>query len=114
MTFNFFSGSEETNDYEFEVLDTEETISKFKELCQHELTFSNNENKCWFYLVSYYLFKNGYEIKEFPKVLARTPINPNDFTYKERRNKIITAEDDDKGTVRYVTRRAFVSGLHLK
>ena len=83
MTFNIFSGSEETNDYKFEVFDIEETIAKFKDLCQPEVTFSNNENKCWFYLVSYYLFKNGYEIKEFPRVLSRPPMDPSDFTYKE-------------------------------
>lgn len=111
MTFNIFSGYEETNDYKFEVFDTEETISKFKELCQPEETFSNNENKCWFYLVSYYLFKNGYEIKDFPRVLARPPMDPSDFTYKEIRNKIIAIGNDDNGTVRYATRRAFVSSL---
>lgn len=53
----------------------------------------------------------GYEIKEFPRVLARPPAEPGDFTYGEIRNRIITQGDDDNGTVRYALRRKFVAGL---
>lgn len=53
----------------------------------------------------------GYEIKEFPRILARPPIEPNDFTYKEIRNKIISQGDDDNGTVRYAVRRKYVANL---
>ena len=63
--------------------DTEEAITKFRELCQPEVNFSSDKNKCWFYLITYYLYKMGYEIKEFPRVLARPPVHPGDFTYKE-------------------------------
>ena len=52
--YNVFSGYEEVNDYEFEVYDAEEAITKFRELCQPEVSFSSSENKCWFYLVTYY------------------------------------------------------------
>ena len=106
-----FCGYEDVEDYEFQIFDTEEAITKFKELCQPEVSFSDNEKKCWFYLVSYYLFKMGYEIKEFPRILARPPIEPSDFAYGDIRNKIIALGDDDNGTVRYAVRRKFVANL---
>ena len=53
--YNIFSGYTEVEDYEFEVYDAEEAITKFRELCQPDVDFSGNENKCWFYLISYYL-----------------------------------------------------------
>ena len=109
--YNIFDGYEEVNDYEFNVYDAEEAIIKFKELCQPDVNFSANENKCWFYLVTYYLFKMGFEIKEFPRVLARPPVEPTDFTYVEIRNRIIAQGNDDKGTVRYSTRRNFVANF---
>ena len=109
--YNVFSGYEDVEDYEFQIFDTEEAITKFKELCQPEVSFSDNEKKCWFYLVSYYLFKMGYEIKEFPRIFARPPIEPSDFAYGDIRNKIIALGDDDNGTVRYAVRRKFVANL---
>ena len=33
-TYNVFLGEEETQDYQFEIFDAEEAITKFKELCQ--------------------------------------------------------------------------------
>ena len=105
--YNVFSGYEDVEDYEFQIFDTEEAITKFKELCQPEVSFSDNEKKCWFYLVSYYLFKMGYEIR----ILARPPIEPSDFAYGDIRNKIIALGDDDNGTVRYAVRRKFVANL---
>lgn len=53
----------------------------------------------------------GYEIKEFPRVLARPPVEPTDFTYGDIRNRIIAEGNDDNGTVRYATRRQFVANL---
>ena len=50
-------------------------------------------------------------IKEFPRILARPPVEPTDFTYKEIRNHIIAQGEDDKGIVRYETRRKLVAGL---
>ena len=108
--YNIFTGYEEVNDIEFEVYDTEEAILKFRELCQPEVAF-DTEKKCWFYLITYYLHKMGYEIKEFPRVLARPPVEPGEFTYGEIRNRIIAQGGDDNGTVRYATRRAFVASL---
>jgi hypothetical protein len=109
--YNVFSGYKDVEDYEFEVYDAEEAITKFRELCQPELSSFSKDNKCWFYLVSYYLYKIGYEIKEFPRLLARPPIDPIDFTYGEIRNRIIAQGDDDNGTVRYAVRRNFVASL---
>ena len=109
--YNIFSEHEEVDDYEFEVYDAEAAITKFRELCQPDVSFSSSENKCWFYLITYYLYKMGYEIKEFSRVLARPPVDPSDFTYGEIRNRIIAQGDDDNGTVRYAVRRKFVASF---
>ena len=109
--FNLFDGPQEANDYDFEIFDIEEAITKFKELCQPEITIYDNEKKCWFYLVTYYLYKMGFEIREFPRLLARPPVEPSDFTYGQIRNKIIAEGNDDSGTVRYATRRVYIANL---
>lgn len=111
---NIFIGYEEVGDYEFEVYDAEEAIVKFRELCQPDMDFSSSEKKCWFYLVTYYLYKMGYVIKEFPRVLARPPVDPRDFAYGEIRNRIIAQGDDDNGTVRYAVRSKFVASFTLE
>ena len=59
----------------------------------------------------YYLHSSGYEIKEFPRILARPPVDPYDFTYKEIKNRIITLGQDDNGIVRYITRTRLVAHL---
>lgn len=112
-THNIFSGYVENQDYKFEIYDAEEAITKFKELCQPNINFSD-ENTCWFYLITYYLHTIGYEIIEFPKLLARPPVTPSDFTYGAIRNKIIAQGKDDNGIVRYATRRAYISELTFK
>lgn len=112
--YNVFDGYQEVYDYQFEVYDAEEAIDKFRELCQPEIKYYDNEKKCWFYLITYYLSKIGYEIKEFPKVLARPPIEPEDFSYGEIRNYIISKGEDDNGTVRYASRRILVASLQFE
>lgn len=112
--YNVFDGYQEVYDYQFKIYDTEEAIVKFKELCQPEINYYDNEKKCWFYLITYYLFKIGYEIKEFPRVLERPPVEPEDFTYKEIRNYIIFKGEDDKGIVRHASRRILISSLHFE
>ena len=111
MVYNVFNGYEERDNYEFDVYDTEEAIAKFRELCQPEKNFFDKESTCWFYLISYYLYKKGYIIKEFPRILERPPIDPSNFTYGEIRSRLIAQGDDDNGVVRYATRRAFVANL---
>ena len=112
--YNIFTGYEEINNYSFEIYDAEEAIIKFRELCQPDVNFSKNENTCWFYLTTYYLHKMGYEIKEFPRALARPPKDHSEFTYGEIRNRIISQGGSDNGTVRYAIRRAFVADLHFE
>ncbi len=108
--YNFFSGSEAGEDYVFYVYDAEEVITEFRKMCQPNV-YLDIENTCWFYLITYYLFKNGYEIKEFPSIIARPPVDPTDFTYGDIRNRISAQSDDDNGTVMYAIRRAFVASL---
>ncbi|EJD5220799.1 hypothetical protein M2K52_002958, partial [Listeria monocytogenes] len=48
--YNIFSGYTKVEDYEFEVYDAEEAITKFRELCQPDVDVFGSENKCWFYL----------------------------------------------------------------
>ena len=110
MVYNF-GGYTEFDDYAFEVFDAEEAVTKFRELCQPDVNFNSVENKCWFYLITYYLYKMGYEIKEFPRLLARPPINPIGFARDEIRNRIIARGGDVNGTVRYSTRRKFIADL---
>lgn len=109
--YDIFTGYEEIDDYVFEIFDAEEAITKFRELCQPEVGFSDNHNKCWFYLITFYLHNMGYEIKEFPRILERPPVEPADFTYGDIRNRIIAEGNDDNGTVKYATRRQFVANL---
>lgn len=111
VIYNIFTGYEEVDYIAFDVYDVEEAIMKFRELCEPEVSFSGVENTCWFYLITYYLHKVGYEIKEFPRILARPPVEPGDFTYGDIRNRIISQGGDCNGTVRYATRRAFVADL---
>lgn len=103
----------ENDDLNFEVFDAEEAIVKFKELCDPYAAF-DNENKNWFYLITYYLHTLGYVIKEFPRILARPPIEPGEFTYGDIRNRLIALGKDSNGTVRYATRRSFVAELHFE
>lgn len=110
-TYNIFSGIQETYDYSFEVDGIDETIEKFKYLCQPENENHNDEDKCWFYLVLFYLHKCGYIIEEFPRLVEHPPLDTYDFVNKQIRNKLINEGKDDDGTVRYVERRRLVSSL---
>lgn len=97
---------------EFEVYDIEEVIDKFKYLCQPDTDITTDKNKRLFYYVCYYLFKNGYIIKEFPKILARPPFDPYDFTYKEIRRKLVSlGKQEANGSVTYAARRTLIEKL---
>ena len=102
MKYNVFDRYTESKDAcTFEVYDLEESIAKFRELCQPGKQQFSQEDKCWFYLVTYHLHRNGYVIKEFPKLLERPPDEPMDFVYRDIRDKIIANGDDDGGTIRF-------------
>ncbi len=113
-TYNIFSGVEETYDYSFEIYGIDEAIEKFKYLCQPENESHNNEDKCWFYLILFYLKKCGFIIEEFPRLIEHPPAETYDFVNKEIRNKIIGEGKDDNGTVRYTERRRLVANLTFK
>lgn len=110
-TYNIFDVIEVTNKYEFCVYDIDEAIEKFRYLCQPENECHNNENKCWFYLILFYLNKCGYIIEEFPRVVERPPLDTYDFVNKQIRNKLIAEGRDDNGKVRHAERRMFVASL---
>ena len=113
-TYNVFRGKEETNNYEFNIYDTEDAIEKFKGLCQPEKENHTTEDKGWFYLISFYLYKNGYYIEEFPRVLARPPKDTFEFVNKEIRNKLIVNGKEINGRVPHKERRILVANLTFK
>ena len=98
----------------FEIFDEEDAIKKFRDLCEPNLSFYNNENTILFLLVSYFLNKSNYVIKEFPRILQRTPINITYFTINYIRNRAFELKLDDNGTVRYQTRRKIIADLHIE
>jgi len=111
MTYNIFSGEQETEHYDFQVFDIEEAIENFKKSCQPEHDGAGKEYDAWFYLTLFYLYKAGYAIEEFPRVVEHPPKERNEFTYTDVRNRLIEMGQDDNGTVRYATRRVFISQL---
>lgn len=110
-TKNVFSGIRETQNYSFDVFDTEEAIDKLKSLCMPENEEHSNEDKCWFYCILFYLYKNGYVLEQFPRLLERPPLESRKFVYNQIRDKLIAEGKDDNGKVRYANRRAFVKNF---
>lgn len=110
-TYNVFYGEEETQGFEFLVHDEIEAIEKFRLLCQPGNEPERNEDRCWFYVVAYYLNAHGYVIEQFPDVLRRPPTEPSSFTYGTIRGRAVSLGLDDDGTVRWATRRTMVAGM---
>lgn len=98
----------------YEIFDIEEAIKKIKDLCEPNLNINDHKNKKWFYLLAFYLNKNGYLIEEFPHVLERPPLEPSDFTYNNIRDRAFELGLDENGTVRYQIRRKIVTKLNFK
>ena len=112
--WNVFGGAVEVPNSEqrgFEVFDEEEAIEKFRFLCMPENEPSGSKDRCWFYLVSYYLRSRGYAIKEFPRVLDRPPSDPLEFVYGEIRQKAFADRLNEGNTVTYATRRQIVHDM---
>ena len=112
--WNVFSGKVEVPDNErcdFEVFDEEEVIEKFRTFCLPEHEIENTTDKCWFYVVSYFLRCQGYAIKEFPRVLDRPPSDPTDFAYGEIRQKAIECHLNDGYKVSYDARRKIIHDM---
>lgn len=113
-TRNVFCGIQETYDYTFEVFDTEEAIEKFKILCMSENENYDKEAQCWFYLILYYLYKHGYVLEQFPKLVERPPEDTYDFVNREIRTRLIADGKESNGTEGYAIRRTFVGSFTFK
>lgn len=110
-TYNIFEGERITKDYRFEVFDEDEAIAKFRLLCQPGSDPHSAEEKCWFFLVSYFLNTRGYVIDQFPNVLSRPPDEPSKFTYGDIRDNAFLRGLNDGNTVRYAIRRQIVAEM---
>lgn len=110
--YNVFNGEVEKYDYKFNVKSEEEAIRKFKNICRKNSSYYNQEDKCWFYLLTYYLMKMGYEIKEFPELLTNPPASPEEFISRDIMNKILETVPISLITPRY--RNFFIEKLTFK
>lgn len=114
MTYDIFKGYVESGSkLDFQIYDTDEAIEKYKSLCQPDISF-DDENRIWFLLLSFYLFKSGYTIEQFPDVLKRPPSDPQTFTYNTIRRKAFALDLNDGNTIRYETRRQIVDNMIFK
>ena len=111
VTYNVFEGACETGNYQFVVFDEYEAVDKFRSLCQPSCEAGTYEERCWFYLVAYFLDTYGYVIEEFPNILNRPPKNPNAFIYEEIRNKAFSLGLNEGNTIRYATRRQIIADM---
>lgn len=107
--YNIFYGYEEKEENEFVIYDIQEAIEKYKELCQPEYDKGfSKEDKCWFYLVSFFLYKNGYYIEQFPNAIKRPPSDPFDFVNKQIRNRAFSLQMNVNDTIPYQVRRRII------
>lgn len=111
---NVFSSFVEIEKLDFILFDDEELIEKFRNLCQPQFPIDSQENQSWFYLICYYLHKNGYFIEQFPNMLRRPPEIPSNFSVDEIRTYLINKGIHRNGTVQYSDRRVFVANLVFK
>jgi hypothetical protein len=111
-SYNIFDGVVENNNYKFNVKSEEEAIREFKNICQKNSNYYNQEDKCWFYLLTYYLMKMGYEIKEFPELLRNPPTSPEVFISRDIMNKMLETVPVSLMTKRY--RNHFIEKLTFK
>jgi len=101
------------DEMEYEIFDDEEAIDYFKKLIQPECDYNKNNNK--YHLVSYYLYKNGYTIEEYPRILQRPEKNLVDFAYSTIRGRLIEMGlQRPNGDVPYAQRKLLISKLHFK
>lgn len=111
---NIIDDEIEDNRDEYEFFDDDDIIEKFKYLCQPNTEISN-ENTILFHLITYYLYKNGYILEEFPRLLIRPPEEPYQFINGEIRNKAIeNGKMRPNGQVPYAERRIIISNFTFK
>lgn len=108
--FNFkFSSIEKIK---YEVFDTEEAKVKFLEIVQPNAVEQDSipHLKSWFYLLTFYFWKNGISLKQFPKAFER-PIDLFDFGYNQIRQYAFSELEETGGSVAWATRRKIISEL---
>ncbi len=99
----------------FIFLDDNNIIEKFKELCQPETEIDNAYNKRLFYFICFYLFKNGYILKEFPRLFEIPPYEPKDFTSLEIKSRLISlGRQRSNGIVPYVEIRKLIADFTIE
>ncbi len=98
------------NNKKYEIFDAEEAIEKFKYFCQPDSQLDSN----FFHLLCFYLLKKGYVLNDFPRLLERPPMDPNDFIYKEIRNRAVSlGKQRENGEVSYNARRNIISKFNF-
>ena len=115
QTCDFLTGDYERYNYHFIIDKDEDIIEKFKELCRPDHECHNSVDRCWFYLILFYLKENSYVIEEFPRLIEHPPLNTYDFVNVQIREKLISeGKVNSNGGVPYSERRNFVKQLTFK
>jgi len=98
------------HDEQFIYTDRQEIVDKFRLICKPpETEYENDNNE--FLLLSFWLNKNGYVIKEFPNLLSR-PVSLHNFAYNDIR-KYIQQQRGSNGQVAWQERRELCDNLSI-
>lgn len=97
-------------DEQFVYSDGQEVTERFRHVCKPpEIEYENNNNE--FLLLSFWLHKNKYVIKEFPNLLSR-PTSLTTFAYNDIL-KYIQKKRGSNGTVQWRERRKLCDNLAI-
>lgn len=98
------------SDEQFVYTDRQEIVDRFRLICKPpEVEYENNDNE--FLLLSFWLNKNKYVIKEFPNLLSR-PTSLFNFAYNDIRKYVQKVRGSD-GTVQWSERRELCDNLSI-
>lgn len=101
------------NKIEFDVFDEEEAIELFRKILQPENDYSKNDDL--YLLLSFYLYKQGYIIEEFPRILERPAKSLSEFAYTTIRTKLLSlGKSRPNGEVPYIERKKYIAAMHFK
>lgn len=110
--FNFMPELSKMEKIKYEIFDAEEAKVKFQEIIQPSSVEQSSvpHSKSWFYLLTFYFWKNGISMKQFPKAFER-PIDLYDFGYNQIRQYAFSKLGETGGSVTWATRRKIISEL---
>ena len=92
----------------YDMYDINEIIEKFKEICQPDRGYTDEDNS-WYILISFYFWKNGYTLDQFPNIFER-PKNIKSFAYDDIRQFAIKhGMVKNDGSVAWATRRQIIN-----